>query len=36
MIQINNKIYNWCETGDWILCGIVKKSIDGFYIEWLA
>jgi len=34
MIQIGNKIYNLCETGDWLICGKIKSGIDGFYIQW--
>lgn len=34
MIRDNNNIYKWCETGDWILCGKIKQSVDGEYIVW--
>lgn len=35
MIQIGENIYKWCETGDLILCGKVKKGIDGYFIQWV-
>jgi len=35
MIQIENKIYCLCETGDWLLCGIIKNGIDCNFIEWI-
>jgi len=35
MIREGNYIYNWCETGEWIVCGKVKVGLDGDYIQWL-
>ncbi len=32
----NNKVYIWCETGDWLLAGQIILGIDGHYIEWYA
>ena len=34
MIRIENKIYQYDETGEWLLCGEVVMGIDGEYIEW--
>lgn len=35
MIEIiENSVYKYCETGEWILVGKVVKGIDAYYIEW--
>ena len=31
---VGNKVYKWCETGDWLLAGKIIHGIDGDYIEW--
>ena len=36
MIRQGNYIYKWCETGDWLLCGIIQSGIDGKFINWLV
>lgn len=35
MMIVDDNVYKWCETGDWLLCGIIKQGIDGKFIEWL-
>lgn len=34
MVRLEDKIYKWCETGEWLLCGKVFESIDGEFIKW--
>lgn len=36
MVRVGNNIYEWCQTGEWLLCGRVKIGIDGEYIIWFA
>ena len=35
MIREGNRIYEYSVTGDWLLVGIVRRGIDGDFIEWL-
>ncbi len=34
MIRIGKYIYDWCETGDWIICGEVVNGRDCDFIKW--
>lgn len=36
MIRIGKHLYNWCMTGDLIICGEIRQGIDGEYIIWYA